>query len=219
MDHRGEPHPYGWPSVASHWGFTDSCGFDKEIAFWLRAWNTEKPIVHVLKNWNHEIGEAIDVHVFTNMDVVELFLNGKSLGKKRPISRRAVWQVPFERGVLRAVGERDGVCICDETQTAGEPFAIRLQEVTPSGGAVSKIVNVQIVDQKGVLVPHFCGEVSFALSGGEVLGVGNGNPNSHHKDVAKKVPCFNGLAQIVVTGETKAITARCDGIKSEKITF
>ncbi len=219
MDHRGEPHPYGWPSVSSHWGFTDICGFDKEIAHWLRAWNTEQAFVHVLKNWNHKDGEEICVHVFTNADKAELFLNGCSLGIKAVVNRRAVWQVPFERGILRAIAVKDGIQVCDETHSAGKPFKLVLQNVTPGKGAFSKIIHIQAVDEKGVLVPDFCGEVRFVLDGGRVLGVGNGDPNSHHADAAVKVPCFNGLAQVIVSGDTQALQADCDGLKGDKITF
>lgn len=217
MDHRGEPHPYGWPSVSSHWGFTDSCGFDKEIAYLLRAWNTDEPFVHVLKNWNHTIGEDVCVHVFTNVDEVELFINGRSLGRKAVINRRAEWQVPFEQGVLRAVGVKGAMQVCDESYTAGEAARLVLENVTPGKGEFSKIVNVKVVDVQGVLVPDFCQEIQFTLDDGNVLGVGNGNPNSHYQDIALQVPAFNGLAQIVVTGDTKGLTVACAGLPSAQI--
>ena len=217
MDHRGEPHPYGWPSVSSHWGFTDCCGFDKEIAYLLRAWYTDAPFVHVLSNWNHRIGEEICVHAFTNADKAELFLNGRSLGEKPVINRRAEWNVPFEEGKLSVIAKKGGVQVCDETQTAGSPARIVLGDKTPSGGDASKIVNIKIVDKDGVLVPNACPLISFKLEGGNVLGVGNGNPNSHHKDVALQVPAFNGLAQIVVTGDTRALKVSTENLNEVEI--
>lgn len=219
MDHRGEPHPYGWPSVSSHWGFTDCCGFNKEIAYWLRAWNTDDLFVHVLKNWNHKDGEEICVHTFTNAETAELFLNGKSLGEKQVVNRRADWIVPFEKGKLQVVARKGGAQVCDETQTAGAPARILLEDVTLNNGKVCKIINIKIVDASGIYVPNFCKQLHFTLDGGRVLGVGNGNPNSHHKDIADSVPAFNGLAQVIVTGQTKALQVDCDGLPGALIQF
>ena len=157
------------------------------------------------------------MHAFTNADKAELFLNGRSLGEKPVINRRAEWNVPFEEGKLSVIAKKGGVQVCDETQTAGSPARIVLGDKTPSGGDASKIVNIKIVDKDGVLVPNACPLISFKLEGGNVLGVGNGNPNSHHKDVALQVPAFNGLAQIVVTGDTRALKVSTENLNEVEI--
>ena len=197
----------------------DTKQFDKEIAYWLRAWNTDIPFAHVLKNWNHFDGEKICVHTFTNAETAELFLNGKSLGEKQVVHRRADWIVPFEKGKLKVIAKKGGVQVCDETQTALLPARILLQNATPNGGRISKIINIKVVDKNGVIVPDFCDVLRFTLDGGRVLGVGNGNPNSHHKDVANTLPAFNGLAQVIVTGDTRAVQVDCDGLKGALLQF
>ena len=74
FDHRGEPTPYGWPSVVSHWGFHDDCGFAKDTAYLLAAWYRDELCVHLLPHWNWKTGEVVRVCVYTNADTAELFL-------------------------------------------------------------------------------------------------------------------------------------------------
>lgn len=89
FDYRGEPNPYKWPSVISHWGFTDYCGFKKDTAFLLAAWYKEELFAHLFPHWNQNEGEKVRVCVYTNGETAELFLNGKSLGIKDVKSKRA----------------------------------------------------------------------------------------------------------------------------------
>ncbi|MDB5327139.1 MAG: hypothetical protein JWM57_2708, partial [Phycisphaerales bacterium] len=110
FDYRGEPSPHEWPSVTSHWGLLDLCGFEKD-AFWRhKAYFTDAPMLYLAPHWNSTQGEVVRVQTLTNCDAVELFLNGQSLGRKAvdPIEM-AEWQVPFDPGELRGVGYRSGV--------------------------------------------------------------------------------------------------------------
>ncbi|MGZ3924875.1 MAG: glycoside hydrolase family 2 TIM barrel-domain containing protein, partial [Flavisolibacter sp.] len=84
FDYRGEPTPYEWPNVNSHFGLMDVCGFPKNIYYYYQSWWADKDVLHISPHWNWRgnEGKPIDVWVNSNADNVELFLNGKSLGKK-----------------------------------------------------------------------------------------------------------------------------------------
>jgi beta-galactosidase len=83
FDYRGESSPFNrWPSVSSHFGIMDLCGFPKDSYFYYQAWWGSDPVVHLFPHWNWEgrEGQEISVWCFSNLDSVELFLNGASLG-------------------------------------------------------------------------------------------------------------------------------------------
>ncbi|MBP3370660.1 MAG: DUF4982 domain-containing protein, partial [Clostridia bacterium] len=82
FDYRGEPTPFTWPSVSSQFGIMDTCGFPKDSFYFNKACFTDKPMVHLLPHWNWKKGESVRVMAVSNCDEVELFLNGKSLGRK-----------------------------------------------------------------------------------------------------------------------------------------
>src|SRR6185436_3418688 len=101
-DYRGEPTPYRWPCINSHFGLMDMCGFPKDVYFYYLAWWGDKPMVHLAANWNGE-GKTNLVRCFSNCREVELFLNGKSLGKqKMQVNEHLDWNVPYSPGVLSA---------------------------------------------------------------------------------------------------------------------
>lgn len=87
FDYRGEPSPYGWPSFSSQFGIVDTCGFLKDAYFHYKAWCDQKPLLHLFPHWNWPgiEGEEILVQVESNLESVELFLNGKSLGSKQVV--------------------------------------------------------------------------------------------------------------------------------------
>ncbi len=107
LDYRGEPTPYIWPNINSHFGIMDMCGFPKNIYYYYQSWWTDKDILHISPHWNwrEKRGQPIDVWVNSNADSVELFLNGKTLGRKMmPRHRHLQWSVNYEPGKLEAVG-------------------------------------------------------------------------------------------------------------------
>lgn len=111
LDYRGEPTPYIWPNINSHFGIMDVCGFPKNIYYYYQSWWTDKDILHISPHWNwlEKRGEPVEVWVNSNAEEVELFLNGKTLGKK-PIPRNShlKWTVNFEPGKLEAIGYKKG---------------------------------------------------------------------------------------------------------------
>jgi len=110
FDYKGEPTPYGWPCINSHFGIMDICGFPKDNFFYYQAWWGDKPLVHILPHWNWKgkEGQPIDVWVYSNQPFVELSLNGKSLGiKPMPRYGHVEWKVPYEPGWLIAKAYAD----------------------------------------------------------------------------------------------------------------
>jgi beta-galactosidase len=190
LDYRGEPNPYGWPQVASQSGIFDLCGFPKDMAFYLRAAWTNPPVVHVFPHWNWRgrEGRPVAVWAYSNCGSVELYLDGRSLGRREiPAFGHAEWSVPYRPGVLTAKGFRNGKAAAeDRVETTGPAAAIRLlpdrTSLRADGGDVA-VVRVEIDDAAWRCVPDAANEITFGLKGpGRILGVGNGDPASHEPD-------------------------------------
>ncbi|HEX3819200.1 MAG TPA: beta-galactosidase GalA [Candidatus Sulfotelmatobacter sp.] len=206
FDYRGEPTPYGWPSINSEFGIVDMCGFPKDNFYYYKAWWGSEPVLHVLPHWNWDEreGEPIPVWVHSNLDSVELFLNGKSQGSKKvePLTHLE-WKVKYEPGVLEARGTKNGkVVLTEKRETTGEMNSIRLTadrtEINADGEDVS-LLKVEVLDQQGRLVPTANHIILFKVSGeGAIIGVGNGDPNCQESDKELKRSVFNGLAQVIV---------------------
>jgi len=216
FDYRGEPTPYGWPSVLSHWGFTDYCGFPKDHAYLLASWYREELFVHLFPHWNHTPGEVVRVCAYTNAEKAELFVNDCSQGEIAVTDCRAEWRVPFTPGTIRVCAARNGQTARDEVKTAGAPACIRILNTTPDkADADAHIVNVCITDADGTVVPDCNKTVSFAVPAGTLLGVGNGDPNGHLNEKANSIPLFNGFAQLITTAD--AVTVSTEGLPDAHI--
>jgi len=206
FDYRGEPTPYGWPSINSQFGIVDMCGFPKDNFYYYKAWWGAGPVLHLLPHWNWggREGEPIAVWVHSNLDSVELFLNGKSQGSKKvePLTHLE-WSVKYEPGVLEARGTKGGkVVLTEKRETTGDPVAIRLTtdrtEINADGEDVA-VLRVEVLDQEGRAIPTAGNMISFKVSGeGALIGVGNGDPNCQESDKEPKRSLFNGLAQVIV---------------------
>jgi beta-galactosidase len=205
FDYRGEPTPFdSLPSISSQFGILDTCGFPKDNYFYYRAWwRTDQPLVHLLPHWNWpgREGQPVEVWAHGNTDEVDLRLNGRSLGRKRmPRNRHLVWNVAYAPGRLEAVGFNDGRAAArDVRETTGPARSVELtvDRRTAKAGEVV-IANAAVVDSRGRTVPTADNLLRFAASGGRVIGVGNGNPNSLEPDAASDRHAFNGLAQAIV---------------------
>jgi beta-galactosidase len=211
FDYRGEPTPYSWPSINSHFGILDTCGFPKDIAFYYQAWWTNDPVLHVFPHWNWagREGQPIDVWAFSNLEAVELKLNGRSLGRHVvPKDGHVEWKVPYQAGTLEALGFRNGRTVKTERiETTGPAARVVLsadRTTIDADGRDVAIVAVSAVDAQGRVVPIAGDLVRFALDGGgRIIGVGNGDPASHEPDKyldpsAWQRHLFNGYAQVIV---------------------
>jgi beta-galactosidase len=191
FDYRGEPTPYGWPCINSHFGIMDMCGFPKDNFWFYQSWWTERPVLHLLPHWNwpEREGQQIDVRALSNCDEVELFVNGRSCGRQAmERDSELQWSVPYEPGVLSAKGYKAGQVVAEtKVETTGAPAAVTLTpdraEIAADGEDVA-IVTVAVVDAQGRVVPDAGNTVDFALDGpGRIIGVGNGDPSCHEPDV------------------------------------
>ena len=191
FDYRGEPTPYSWPCINSHFGILDTCGFPKDNFWYYRAWWTSEPVLHLLPHWNWpgREGQEIDVRALSNCEEVELWLNGQSLGRQTmPRNSELKWRVRYAPGVLAAKGFNGGRVVAEtKVETTGAPAGVQL---TPDRAAIDangedvSVVTVAIADAQGRIVPGAGDSIAFELAGpGRILGVGNGDPSCHEPDV------------------------------------
>ncbi|MBZ9685974.1 DUF4982 domain-containing protein [Clostridium estertheticum] len=206
FDYRGEPTPYKWPCINSHFGVMDTCGFPKENYYYLKSAWTDEPMVHIMPHWSWtgKEGQNIDVWVYSNCQTVELFLNGKSLGEKEMIPNSHLeWKVEYVSGELTAIGKKSGVkVVLDTMTTTGQPAKIKLEPhktLIKADGVDVSMIRVEILDSMDRVVPIADNEVVFTIEGGgRIIGVGNGNPSSHEPDKSNRRRAFNGYCLVIV---------------------
>ena len=192
FDYRGEPTPYWWPCINSHFGILDTCGFPKDVFYYYQSWWTTNTVLHLLPHWNWpgKEGQEILVQAFSNCKQVELFLNGAPLGKQvmKPNSKLS-WQVKYSPGILSAKGYDDNGKVIAETkvETTGEPVQLQLsadRNVINADGQDVSVFTVSAVDAQGRIVPVAGNKIHFSVEGaGKIIGVGNGDPSCHEPDV------------------------------------
>ena len=207
FDYLGEPTPYGWPSRSSYFGIVDLAGFPKDVYWMYQSEWTDKTVLHLFPHWNWNEGDNVDVWAYyNNADEVELFLNGKSLGKKSKTNDvlHAEWlEVPFEAGKIEVVSYKNGKVVAKDSRvTAGEPVSIKL---TPDRKTISAdgydlcYVTVELVDKNGNAVPDNGTMLHFEVSGnGELFGVDNGNAADSLSLKGSDKALFNGKALAVI---------------------
>ncbi|THD63576.1 beta-galactosidase GalA [Phenylobacterium sp.] len=206
FDYRGEPQPFEWPTASSSFGAMDLCGFPKTAFFIHQAqWVKDRPVLNLAPHWNwpgHE-GKPIRVVAMANTETVAVMLNGKLIGEQKvdPYEMNE-WHVPYAPGRLEAVGKTGGkVVVHALVETAGAPVALRL---TPDrtglagDGRDATPVTVEALDAKGRPVPTVNLAVRFEIEGGRIIGLGNGDANSHEPEKGDARRLYNGLAQVIV---------------------
>ena len=232
IDYLGEAH---WPSRSASAGVLDTCGFEKDsFYFYQSIWRREEPMVHLLPHWNLDVpeGTILPVLGYTSCDSAELFLNGKSYGRKaysypaygmteryghfdrdpEPVNTDDLflsWDVPYEPGCIELVGYRDGKEAARHTvRTAGEPAVIRTaayrSEAKADGLDVAQI-EVWMEDAEGNFCPQADLLLTFSVEGpAELIGVDNGNPEGMESLRGDRMHAFHGRALAVIrsTGET-----------------
>jgi beta-galactosidase len=221
FDYRGEPTPYGWPSINSQFGIVDMCGFPKDTFYYYKAWWGKDPSLHLFPHWNFEgrEGDEIPVWVYSNLDEVELFVNGKSLGSQKvPHLGHVEWKAKYEPGFIEARGTKDGkVVLTERRETTGPAASIRLTadraEINADGEDLA-ILTVEALDKQGRTVPTASNFIGFKISGeGALIGVGNGDPNCQQSDKEPRRSLFNGLAQVIVQASKRAGEIHIEAVK------
>ena len=228
-DYLGEPTPYD-AARSSYSGIIDLAGFKKDRFYLYQAhWRPDFPMAHLLPHWTwpERVGQVTPVHVFTSGDEGELFLNGRSLGRKNkgPYEYRLRWdEVVYEPGTLKVVTYKNGrEWATDERKTAGPPAKLTLQpdraEICADGRDLS-FVAVTVTDEEGCTVPRADNRIHLDLDGpGEIVATDNGDPTSLESFQAHDRKAFNGRCLVIVRGVAGmpgkiSIVARAEGLLS-----
>ncbi|TCD28299.1 DUF4982 domain-containing protein [Pedobacter psychrodurus] len=229
FDYLGEPLPYPWPARSSYFGIVDLAGFPKDSYYMYQSEWTNKPVLHILPHWNWKQGKSVDVWTYyNNADEVELYLNGKSLGKrsKQGDELHVLWNVNFEPGTLKALSRKNGKeVLIREVKTAGDPAKIELiadRKNIKADGKDLSFVTVRILDAAGNVVPNADNLVDFKIDGvGFIAGVDNGFQASVEPFKANYRKAFHGLCLAILQSTEKTgtikLTATSAGLVSSSI--
>ena len=231
FDYRGEPSPNGWPNVSSQYGVIDTCGFPKDTFYYYQSWWTAKPVLHVFPHWNWPgmEGKEIAVWVDSNMDKVELLVNGQSLGTKEVEKNSHVaWDVKYAPGAIEARGYKDGkLAMTAKRETTGPAAKLVMKtdrhEVSSDGEDVAMFA-IEVQDAQGRIVPVTDNEVAFKVSGeGRLVGVGNGDPTDQGSDKGTSRKAFSGLCMAIVQSTKSAgditVEATSPGLAPAQVTI
>jgi beta-galactosidase len=228
FDYRGEPTPFEWPTVNANMGIMDLCGFPKSVYYLHQAqWITEKPILHLIPHWNwpaDSVGKEIRVMVLSNAETVKLLLNGKVIGEQKVDKYEMnLWKVPYQPGKLEAIGYKNGKEVSRfKVETTTRPVSVQLipdRTAIAGDGNDAVPVTVQVLDSNGRPVPTANTPITFEITGlGSIIGVGNGDPNSHESEKENRRKLYNGLAQVILQSKVNAsgqlkLIARAEGLK------
>lgn len=230
IDYIGEPTPYytNWPSHTSLFGAVDLAGIPKDRFYLYRShWNANSPTLHILPHWDwpDRVGEVTPIFVYTSYPTAELFINGKSQGRRtkdstitvdnssdKDLSRlpryRLMWMdTKYEPGEVRVVAyDKDGVPREEKRLcTSGTPYTLQLTleepaEVVPAGDRENLVyVRVSVVDKQGNLCATATPEVTFEVSGsGSYIASANGDATCIVPFQSKTMPAFSGQLTTIV---------------------
>ena len=232
VDYLGEAH---WPARSSSAGVLDTCGFEKDSYYFYQSiWKRPEPMAHLLPHWNLEVeeGTIIPVLGYTSCESAELFLNGKSYGRKAyaypaygmteryghfdkapvPVNTDDLflsWDVPYIPGYIELVGYMDGrEAVRHTVRTAGEPAAVKLHcyrsEMKGDGLDIAQI-EAEILDEHGNLCVQADTKLTFTVQGpGYAAAVDNGNPEGMESLRGSCIHAFHGRAYVIIqSDETK----------------
>ncbi|HUV89966.1 MAG TPA: glycoside hydrolase family 2 TIM barrel-domain containing protein [Anaerolineae bacterium] len=251
----GEQEPFlgRYPWHQANCGDLDLCGFKRPQSYYRDVlWQTgtnlyiavhtpipegKKPVLTYWGwpdvwpdwTWPGREGQPFQVDVYAACEQVELFLNGRSLGVQ-PATRQerflATFQVPYEPGILKAVGYTGGRSVVEcEVRTVGAPVGIRL---TPDRSTIQaepgdlSFVTVEIVDGEGLVHPHAGHTVFFTVKGeGSIAAVGSGDPLSVEGYRGNQRKAYRGRCLVVVKsrgtpGEIH-LRAQADGLDGAEV--
>ncbi len=223
------------PSRSSYFGILDLAGFPKDRYFLYQAhWRPNFAMAHILPHWNWQdrIGQVTPVHVFTSGDEAELFLNGKSLGrkKKEKFQYRIVWEdVNYQPGELKVKTWKNGKeWATADRSTTGAASQLLVEadrkEIKADGNDLS-FVTITIADDQKRMVPGSMNRLKFKISGNaEIAGICNGDPTSLESMQGDTLPAFNGLCQVVLRSKANSpgpatLTVEAEGLPSAKVTI
>ena len=221
------------PSRSSYFGIVDLCGFPKDRYYNYKSyWRPDVPTVHILPHWNWEerIGEITPVHIYTSGDAVELFLNGKSLGRREKSHSydRLTWDdVRYEPGSLKAIAYKNGQKWAEElVETTGKPAALQVtaeKTELKSDGTDLSFIRVAVVDSQGRVVPRSKNHLKFSVTGpAEIIATDNGDATSLLPFQLSERDAYNGLALVILRSQYMkqgkvVLTVESKGLPKQKI--
>jgi hypothetical protein len=231
-DYLGEPTPFN-SSRSSYFGIIDLAGFKKDRFYLYQAhWRPDLKMAHILPHWTwpERVGQVTPVHVYTSGDEGELFLNGKSLGRKKKDTNdfRLRWDdVVYQPGELKVVTYKNGKkWATDVVKTTGPAARLTLQpdrnQIHADGKDLS-FVTVSVTDKDGLTVPRSKNRIHFEIEGpGEIVATNNGDSTSMESFQSPDRNAFNGLALVIVRTKegqpgTIKLTAQSDGLKEAAV--
>jgi len=234
-----------WPERSNRAGLIDLAGFRKPEYFFRQSLWSAKPMVYIGTsevpkeedkgiwshkradpNWNWKPGDKVRVSCFTNAEEAELFLNGKSVGRKAMNDSRIIyWDLEYISGELmvKAYTKQTEVAK-DQIRTSGAPYAIKatLEPNSSKGKDGLAQVVVQVVDQAGLPVYAGENEITLKINGkASLLGLESGSSSSHEDYKADKRKVMNGklLAYIQLPAGSTGVTVEFSsaGLKASTI--
>ncbi len=221
------------PSRSSYFGIIDLAGFKKDRFYIYQArWRPDLAMAHILPHWTwpERVGQVTPVHVYTSGDEAELFLNGKSLGRKKrgAYEYRLRWDdVVYQPGELKAVAYRNGrkwaTDVVKTTGPAGQVILKADRDRIRAQGQDLSYVTVTVADKSGLMVPRSKNRIRFEMEGpGEIVATDSGDPTSLESFQSKERNAFNGLCLVILRARpgqagTIQLTARSDGLKAATI--
>ncbi len=247
IDYYGEAR---WPSKGAGSGYLDNCGFKKDGYWFFKSIWTDEPVLHLLPYWNfpgHE-GEIMRLGCYTNCESVELFVNGKSYGKKgiefprlgltlgwglgngrnyrgTTSELHLEWDVEYQPGEIKVVGVKDGKEYTEVVRTFGDPAKIRLSvdrsEFTTDPDDCAH-VTVEILDKDGNLCKDATNRVKLTVNGAEVIGMENGNMRDLSSTKTSERDTWCGMALAILAADhagTVSVKAESAGLQAGEITF
>lgn len=247
IDYYGESR---WPSRGSQSGYLDNCGFPKDGYWFFKSIWSKEPVLHLLPHWNwegHE-GQITQVACFTNCEEVELFVNGKSYGKKATeYPRRGVnpswasydpdkhyattadlhlvWDVEYQPGEIKVVGKHGDKTFEEVIRTADKPAQLRATVDRPSFRAIPSDVahvTVEVLDKDGNICPLADNLVHFSVTGGRLIGVENGNMADLGSVLASERKAWSGKCLAIIAADRPGpvtVTVQADGLPQSSVTF
>lgn len=242
FDYIGEPTPYSTKN--SYFGIVDTAGFPKDIYYFYQSvWlDPEKhTVLHIVPSvWDFCEGQTIDVLVYSNAASVELFLNGKTLGRQdidleKSRDMRAQYAVPFEKGTLSAKAyDKNGAIIAQQSlTTSGDPAAVVMTTQadlsSPEGRPVADgrsivFAEISVADSEGLPVGNARNRIKVEVSGeGRLVGLDNGDSTDYDSYKGDNRRLFSGklLAMIMTTDKAGEVTVRAhsEGLRSAELRF
>jgi beta-galactosidase len=221
------------PSRSSYFGIVDLAGFRKDRYYLYQSrWRPELPMAHILPHWNwpERKGLVTPVHVYTSGDEAELFLNGKSLGRKKKgeFEYRLKWDdVVYQPGELKVIAYKNGNKWAEDVvRTTDKASVLSMaadRSLVQPDGTDLIYITVRIEDKNKLLVPKSNNQLNFSIEGpGRIVATDNGDATSHESFQAKSKKAYNGLCLVIVAAEKGSkgsftVKAESKGLKNAAV--